>query len=95
MTREGGIFSSLFLVEFLLFSCYVKRQPLGNCVVTELGNGRKDVLEDIGHVHQEVLWQISLLEDVKPEVENGGAVSSSESQQFELRTNETEEQSSQ
>lgn len=92
MTQEGGIFSSLFLVEFLLFLAASKDNRWASALLTEFGNGSKDVLEDIGRVHREVLWQISLLEDVKPEVEDGGAVSSSESQQSELRTNETEEQ---
>ena len=32
MASDGGIFSSLFLVEFLLFIAASKGQPLGNCI---------------------------------------------------------------
>lgn len=92
MTQDSGIFSSLFLVEFLLFLAASKDNRWASALLTEFGNGSKDVLEDIGRVHREVLWQISLLEDAKPEVEDDGLVSTSESQQTEPRTSETEEQ---
>ncbi|GMY07746.1 E3 ubiquitin-protein ligase UPL2-like [Fagus crenata] len=92
MAQDGGIFSSLFLVEFLLFLAASKDNRWASALLTEFGNGSKDVLEDIGHVHREILWQISLLEDAKPEVEDDGVVSTSESQQAESSTNGTEEQ---
>ncbi|KAG7971958.1 hypothetical protein I3843_07G160500 [Carya illinoinensis] len=92
IAQDGRIFSSLFLVEFLLFLAASKDNRWASALLAEFGNGSKDVLEDIGRVHREVLWQISLLEDAKPEVEDDGVVSTSESQQSESSANETEEQ---
>ncbi|XP_054788719.1 E3 ubiquitin-protein ligase UPL2-like [Prosopis cineraria] len=92
MSTDNGIFSSLFLVEFLLFLAASKDNRWVTALLTEFGNGSKDVLEDIGHVHREVLWQIALLEDTKPDVEDNGACSSADSQQAEVDANETEEQ---
>ncbi|XP_059637615.1 E3 ubiquitin-protein ligase UPL2-like [Cornus florida] len=93
MTPDGGIFSSLFLVEFLLFLAASKDNRWVTALLTEFGNGSKDVLEDIGRVHREVLWLIAVLEDAKVEMEDDGAGSAAaESQQTELNTNETEEQ---
>lgn len=89
---DDGIFSSLFLVEFLLFLADSKENRWVTALLTEFGNGSKDVLEDIGRVQREVLWQIALLEDAKPEVEDDGTSSAAESQESELGTNETEEQ---
>ncbi|KAL5124996.1 E3 ubiquitin-protein ligase UPL2 [Glycine soja] len=91
MTTDGGIFSSLFLVEFLLFLVASKDNRWVTALLTEFGNESKDVLEDIGCVHREVLWQISLLENRKPEIEEDGACSS-DSQQAEGDVSETEEQ---
>ncbi|TQD73794.1 hypothetical protein C1H46_040671 [Malus baccata] len=92
MASDGGIFSSLFLVEFLLFIAASKDNRWVTALLTEFGNGSKDVLEDIGHVHREVLWQIALLEDAKLDLEDDNAGSTSESQQSETNTSETEEQ---
>ncbi|KAI9097596.1 hypothetical protein K1719_025367 [Acacia pycnantha] len=92
MTPDNGIFSSLFLVEFLLFLAASKDNRWVTALLTEFGNGSKDVLEDIGQVHREVLWQIALLEDTKPDIEDNGACSSADSQQAEVDANETEEQ---
>ncbi|KAM1225513.1 hypothetical protein ACFX13_044968 [Malus domestica] len=92
MASDGGIFSSLFLVEFLLFIAASKDNRWVTALLTEFGNGSKDVLEDIGHVHREVLWQIALLEDTKLDLEDDNAGSTSESQQSETNTSETEEQ---
>ncbi|KAM6543817.1 hypothetical protein CsatB_008264 [Cannabis sativa] len=92
MTQDGGIFSSLFLVEFLLFIAASKDNRWVTALLAEFGSGGKDVLEDIGSVHREILWQIALLEDAKPEMEDEGANSSTESQQSELTTYESEEQ---
>ncbi|KAF9687431.1 hypothetical protein SADUNF_Sadunf02G0092800 [Salix dunnii] len=89
---DDGIFSSLFLVEFLLFLADSKENRWVTALLTEFGNGSKDVLEDIGRVQREVLWQIALLEDAKPEMEDDGTSSAAESQESELGMNETEEQ---
>ncbi|OIW21958.1 hypothetical protein TanjilG_17727 [Lupinus angustifolius] len=91
MTSDSGIFSSLFHVEFLHFLAASKDSGWVIALLTELGNGSKDVLEDIGHVHREVLWQIALLENTKTEVEDDGACSS-DSQQADVDASETEEQ---
>ncbi|KAL2584822.1 hypothetical protein GLYMA_14G183000v4 [Glycine max] len=91
MTTDGAIFSSLFLVEFLLFLAAPKDNRWVTALLTEFGNGGKDVLEDIGRVHREVLWQIALLENRKPEIEEDGACTS-DLQQAEGDASETEEQ---
>ncbi|QCE00747.1 E3 ubiquitin-protein ligase HUWE1 [Vigna unguiculata] len=91
MTSDGGFFSSLFVVEFLLFLATSKDNRWVTALLTEFGNGSKDVLEDIGLVHREVLWQIALLENRKPENDEDGIYSSS-SQQAEGDAIESEEQ---
>ena len=73
----NNIFSSLFLVEFLLFLAASKDNRWVTALLTEFGNGSKDVLENIGRVHREVLWQIALLENMKPDIEDGGSCSTS------------------
>ncbi|GAB2225364.1 hypothetical protein Droror1_Dr00006156 [Drosera rotundifolia] len=78
---DGGVSSSLFLVEFLLFLAASKDSRWINALLTEFGGDGKYVLEDIGRVHREVLWQISLLEDLKIENEGDPTVSSPDSQQ--------------
>ncbi|KAL3845759.1 hypothetical protein ACJIZ3_003162 [Penstemon smallii] len=62
---DSVVFSSLSLVEFLLFLAASKDSRWVSALLTEFGNGSKDVLEDIGRIHREVLWQIALLEDTK------------------------------
>ncbi|KAK8642698.1 hypothetical protein V6N13_012035 [Hibiscus sabdariffa] len=74
---DDGVFSPLFLVEFLLFLAASKDNRWVSALLAELGNGSKDVIEDIGCVHREILWQISLLEDAKVEIEDDGASTSS------------------
>ncbi|CAK9186569.1 unnamed protein product [Ilex paraguariensis] len=91
MIPDSEIFSSLFLVEFLLFLAASKDNRWIAALLTEFGNGSKDVLEDIGRVHREVLWQIALQEDAKLEIEDDGASLGDESQQSELNTSEAEE----
>ncbi|XP_022131797.1 E3 ubiquitin-protein ligase UPL2-like isoform X2 [Momordica charantia] len=91
-TPDEKIFTSLFLVEFLLFLADSKDNRWVTALLTEFGNESKDVLEDIGRVHREILWQIALLEDVKPESEDDGTRSITESQNSEVHTNEIEEQ---
>ncbi|KAE9609095.1 putative aminoacyltransferase, E1 ubiquitin-activating enzyme [Lupinus albus] len=92
MTTDSSIFSSLFSVEFLLFLAASKDNRWVTALLTEFGTGSKDVLEDISHVHREVLWQLALLENKKPDFEDDGACSSADSQQTEVDANETEEQ---
>ncbi|OIV97840.1 hypothetical protein TanjilG_12597 [Lupinus angustifolius] len=92
MTTDRSIFSSLFSVEFLLFLAASKDNRWVTALLTEFGAGSKDVLEDIGHVHREVLWQLALLENKKPDYEDDGACSAANSQQAEVDANETEEQ---
>lgn len=85
------IFSSLSLVEFLLFLAASKDSRWVTALLTEFGNGNKDVLEDIGRIHREVLWQIALLEDNKAEAEDQFAVGVDASRQSELGMNDTED----
>ncbi|KAK8600955.1 hypothetical protein V6N13_059305 [Hibiscus sabdariffa] len=92
---NDGIFSPLFLVEFLLFLAASKDNRRVTALLAELGNGSKDVLEDIGLVHREILWQIALLEDAKLDMGDDSAGSGSaepESQQRESSTSDNEEQ---
>ncbi|KAI3465189.1 hypothetical protein Pfo_021852 [Paulownia fortunei] len=85
------LFSSLSLVEFLLFLAASKDSRWVTALLTEFGNGNKDVLEDIGCIHREVLWQIALLEDTKAEAEDEFAVRVDASRQSELGMNDTED----
>uniref|UniRef100_A0A803LK72 HECT-type E3 ubiquitin transferase n=1 Tax=Chenopodium quinoa TaxID=63459 RepID=A0A803LK72_CHEQI len=79
---DDGVFSSLFLVEFLLFLAAAKENRWISALLTEFGGDNKDVLEDIGRVHRECLWQLALLEDAKVDVQEGAdSVSAPESQQ--------------
>ncbi|GMH04119.1 hypothetical protein Nepgr_005958 [Nepenthes gracilis] len=89
---DGEIFSSLFLVEFLLFLAASKDNRWVTALLTEFGGDSKDVLVDIGCVHREILWQIALLEDAKVEAEDDTSVSSAESPQLASSASETEEQ---
>ncbi|RWW90544.1 hypothetical protein BHE74_00000378 [Ensete ventricosum] len=65
--QDSEIFSSLFVVEFLLFLASSKDNRWMSALLTEFGDSSRDVLEDIGCVHREVLWQIAFLEDSKIE----------------------------
>ncbi|KAG6402643.1 hypothetical protein SASPL_134845 [Salvia splendens] len=85
------IFSSLSLVEFLLFLAASKDNRWVTAMLTEFGNGSKDVLEDIGRIHREVLWQISLLEDTKAEAEDQLTGTVNASRQSELGMNDAED----
>ncbi|CAN4122413.1 unnamed protein product [Withania somnifera] len=85
-------FSSLFLVEFLLFLAASKDNRWVTALLTEFGNGSKDVLEDIGRIHREILWQLALLEESKVDVEEGGAGATDGARQSELSTTDAEEQ---
>ncbi|KAF8411336.1 hypothetical protein HHK36_003883 [Tetracentron sinense] len=92
ITPDSGIFSSLFFVEFLLFLAASKDNRWVTALLTEFGNGSKDVLEDIGRMHREVLWQIARLEDAKLEKEDDSSGSTTETQKSDMNTNETDEQ---
>ncbi|KAH6837954.1 hypothetical protein C2S53_000423 [Perilla frutescens var. hirtella] len=85
------IFSSLSLVEFLLFLAASKDSRWVTALLTEFGNGNKDVLEDIGRIHREVLWQISLLEDTKSEADDQLTVTGNASRQSELGMSDSED----
>ncbi|KAL3504968.1 hypothetical protein ACH5RR_034809 [Cinchona calisaya] len=89
---DNGIFSSLFIVEFLLFLAASKDNRWVTALLTEFGNESKDVLEDIGRIHREVLWQISLLEDAKIDIQDNATGSADESRQSELDVIDPEEQ---
>ncbi|KAL8225466.1 hypothetical protein R6Q57_018023 [Mikania cordata] len=95
-TPDSGVFSSLFLVEFLLFLAASKDNRWVTALLQEFGSDSKDVLEDIGRTHREILWQIALLEDVRfgTEDDNDGSGSSSaiRSHHSESNTSESEEQ---
>ncbi|CAJ1974055.1 unnamed protein product [Sphenostylis stenocarpa] len=91
MTTDN-IFSSLFLVEFLLLLAASKDNRWVTALLTEFGNGNKDVLENIGRVHREVLWQIALLENTKPNIDDDNSCSTTDSQQADADANETAEQ---
>ncbi|XP_042494478.1 E3 ubiquitin-protein ligase UPL2-like isoform X2 [Macadamia integrifolia] len=96
ITPDKGIFSSLFVVEFLLFLAASKDNRWVTALLTEFGNGSKDVLEDIGRMHREVLWQVALLENAKLDLEDKGSGSSSSSSseppKSNTNTGEAEEQ---
>ncbi|XP_042046787.1 E3 ubiquitin-protein ligase UPL2-like [Salvia splendens] len=85
------IFSSLSLVEFLLFLAASKDNRWVTALLTEFGNENKDVLEDIGRIHREVLWQISLLEEAKAEAGDKLTGTVSASRQSELGINDVED----
>ncbi|GMI83160.1 ubiquitin-protein ligase 2 [Hibiscus trionum] len=92
---EDRVFSPLFLVEFLLFLAASKDNRWVSALLAELGTGSKDILEDLGCVHREILWQIALLEDAKLEPDDDGASASSaepDSQQRESIATDAEEQ---
>nr|GEV63223.1 E3 ubiquitin-protein ligase UPL2-like [Tanacetum cinerariifolium] len=91
-TPDAGVFSSLFLVEFLLFLAASKDNRWVAALLHEFGNDSKDVLEDIGRTHREILWQIALLENAKFETEGGSAASADGSRHIESNASESEEQ---
>ncbi|XP_023746600.1 E3 ubiquitin-protein ligase UPL2 [Lactuca sativa] len=87
-TPDAGVFPSLFLVEFLLFLAASKDNRWVTALLQEFGNESKDVLEDIGRTHREILWQIALLEDAKFETDDD----SDRSRSSEPNASESEEQ---
>ncbi|KAK1275953.1 E3 ubiquitin-protein ligase UPL2 [Acorus gramineus] len=89
-TPDSGIFSSLCVIEFLLFLAASKDNRWMAALLTEFGNKSKDVLEDIGQIHKETLWQIALLEDSRSEEDQSHA-SIGEPVRVDSSLNETEE----
>ncbi|XP_010520834.1 PREDICTED: E3 ubiquitin-protein ligase UPL2-like [Tarenaya hassleriana] len=85
----AGIFASLFLVEFLLFLAASKDNRWMSALLSEFGNGSKNVLEDLGHLHREILWQIALLGDAKVDSDSERAGNVPELGQAELGINES------
>ncbi|CAH8320273.1 unnamed protein product [Eruca vesicaria subsp. sativa] len=88
LSPSCGIFSSLFLVEFLLFLAASKDNRWMTALLSEFANGSKDVLEDIGHLHREILWHIAVYESATLESPDA----SPESEQTEVSINGTEGQ---
>nr|XP_043638137.1 E3 ubiquitin-protein ligase UPL2-like [Erigeron canadensis] len=93
-TQHSEVFSSLFLVEFLLFLAASEDNRSVTALLQEFGNDSKGVLESIGKLHREILWQIAILEDFKSENEddNDGSGSSDGSLYSETNTSESEKQ---
>lgn len=77
---EKGAIPSLFVVEFLLFLAASKDNRWMNALLSEFGDSSRDVLEDIGRVHREVLWQISLFEEKKVEPETSSPLANDSQQ---------------
>ncbi|XP_022867148.1 E3 ubiquitin-protein ligase UPL2-like isoform X1 [Olea europaea var. sylvestris] len=90
-TPDSTVFSSLSLVEFLLFLAASKDNRWVTALLTEFGNGSKDVLEDMGFIQREVLWQIAQLEDAKVDTEVDFTGTGENSPSPELSPNDTEE----
>ncbi|XP_071741749.1 E3 ubiquitin-protein ligase UPL2-like [Rutidosis leptorrhynchoides] len=76
-TPNSELFSSLFLVEFLLFLAASKDNRWVTALLQEFGNESKDVLVFIGDTHRQILWQIALLDDAKCKTEEDDVVSGS------------------
>ncbi|KAF7064261.1 hypothetical protein CFC21_070622 [Triticum aestivum] len=85
---EKGAIPSLFIVEFLLFLAASKDNRWMNALLSEFGDVSRDVLEDIGRVHREVLWQISLFDEKKIEPE-ASSPSANEAQQVDAAVGDT------
>jgi E3 ubiquitin-protein ligase HUWE1 len=64
-TSDNHSTPSLFVVEFLLFLAASKDNRWINALLVEFADAGRDVLENIGRVHREALWQIAHLEDSK------------------------------
>lgn len=92
LSPSSGIFASLFLVEFLLFLAASKDNRWVSALLLEFANGSKDVLENIGHLHREILWQLAFHEGATLESQNEKTDLSPESEQAELGITATEGQ---
>ncbi|GLJ53784.1 hypothetical protein SUGI_1147870 [Cryptomeria japonica] len=70
LAAENGlnqkVFWCFFVLQFFVFLADATRENRWlAALMTEFGNGSKDVLIDIGRIHREILWQIALFEDSK------------------------------
>nr|CAB3465798.1 unnamed protein product [Digitaria exilis] len=88
---EKGAIPSLFVVEFLLFLAASKDNRWMNALLSEFGDASREVLEDIGRVHREVLYKISLLEENKIDSDASSSSSVSEAQQPESSASDTDD----
>ncbi|XP_062203891.1 E3 ubiquitin-protein ligase UPL1-like [Phragmites australis] len=92
MTKlEKGAIPSLFVVEFLLFLAASKDNRWMNALLSEFGDASREVLEDIGHVHREVLWQTSLFEEKKIDSEASSSPPANEGQQLDLSVSDIDD----
>ncbi|KAG0456446.1 hypothetical protein HPP92_024234 [Vanilla planifolia] len=91
-TMDAESFSSLFVVEFLLFLAASKDNRWISTLLTEFGDSNKDVLEDIGRLQREVLWQVALLQGSELEKELESTESSNDVQKTNASTNESDDQ---
>nr|CAB3461993.1 unnamed protein product [Digitaria exilis] len=88
---EKGAIPSLFVVEFLLFLAASKDNRWMNALLSEFGDASREVLEDIGRVHREVLYKISLLEENKIDSDASSSSLVSEAQQPESSASDTDD----
>ncbi|GJN12872.1 hypothetical protein PR202_ga31191 [Eleusine coracana subsp. coracana] len=88
---EKRAIPSLFVVEFLLFLAASKDNRWMNALLSEFGDASRDILEDIGRVHREVLWQISRFEEKKIDPETGSSPSANEAQQLDSSVSEIDD----
>ncbi|KAL9666925.1 hypothetical protein QQ045_001269 [Rhodiola kirilowii] len=91
LATSDEVFTSLFIVEFLLFLAASKDSRWVNALLAEFGGDSKDVLVDIGQLQREMLWQISLLEDAKVGAEENDTASAAEVPSPDSVNNENEE----
>ncbi|CAA3008577.1 E3 ubiquitin- ligase UPL2-like [Olea europaea subsp. europaea] len=91
-TPDSSVFLSLSLVEFLLFLAVSKDNRWETALLTEFSNGSKDVLEDMGIIQREILWQIAQLEDAKVDTEEDFTGPGDDSRLPGLSANDTEDQ---
>uniref|UniRef100_A0A7N0UIS5 HECT-type E3 ubiquitin transferase n=1 Tax=Kalanchoe fedtschenkoi TaxID=63787 RepID=A0A7N0UIS5_KALFE len=92
LSASDEVFTSLFILEFLLFLAASKDSRWVSALISEFSNGSRDVLVDIGKMHREMLWQIALLEDAKVCAdENDTTVSAAEMPSSDSTSNENED----
>ncbi|TVU50517.1 hypothetical protein EJB05_01890 [Eragrostis curvula] len=88
---EKGAIPSLFVVEFLLFLAASKDNRWMNALLSEFGDASREILEDIGRVHREVLWQISHFEEKKIDPEASSSSSANEGFQLDSSVSEIDD----
>ncbi|CAA6653418.1 unnamed protein product [Spirodela intermedia] len=90
-TSDSSIFLLFLLLSFFFFLAASKDNRWISALLTEFGNGSRDVLEDVGRLHREVLWQIALLEDAKLGTDIDNSASTSEAQSSNTIVDENDE----